>query len=76
MLCRPKGSWPLRGQGKHVTVHNGVMFLLTSEENKRELESKAVKHQPACGGCRGLDVSIGKKFYGDPDSREIVDERL
>lgn len=70
------GEKPQRGNGNHLAVHDGVAFLFVSDENKREFESRPEQYLPAYGGYCAFGVSVGKKFYGDPDVWKIVDGRL
>ncbi len=70
------GEKPQRGNGNHLVVHDGVAFLFVNDENKREFESDPERYLPVYGGYCAFGVSVGKKFYGDPDVWEIVDGRL
>lgn len=70
------GAKPLRGNGNHVVVHDGVTYLFSSEANKKTFEGDPARYLPAYGGYCAYGVSVGKKFVGDPDVWEIVDGRL
>ena len=67
---------PLRGNGHHLVVHEGVTYLFSSESNKDAFAKSPQKYLPAYGGWCAYGVSVGKKFVGDPDVWEIVDGQL
>jgi YHS domain-containing protein len=70
------GEKPVRGNGNHVAVHDGVTYLFASEANRKQFEADPEKYLPAFGGYCAYGVAVGKKFVGDPDVWEIVDGRL
>lgn len=70
------GRKPLRGNGNHVAVHDGVTYLFASESNKEAFAAAPDKYLPAYGGYCAFGVSVGKKFVGDPDVWKIVGDRL
>lgn len=70
------GEKPVRGNGNHVVVHDGVTYLFQSEENKEAFETDPARFLPAYGGYCAYGVAVGKKFVGDPDVWAIVDDRL
>jgi len=70
------GEKPVRGNGNHLVVHDGVTYLFQSEENKERFERDPERYVPAYGGYCAYGVSVGKKFHGDPDVWEVVDGRL
>ena len=70
------GEKPLRGNGNHVAVHQGVTYLFSSEANKEAFDASPGKYLPAYGGWCAYGVAVGKKFVADPDVWEIVDGRL
>lgn len=70
------GEKPLRGNGNHVAVHDGVTYLFISEANKETFATDPAKYLPAYGGYCAYGVAVGKKFVGDPDVWAIVDGRL
>jgi YHS domain-containing protein len=70
------GAKPLRGNGNHVAVHDGVTYLFASQANRQQFEATPEKYLPAYGGYCAYGVAIGKKFVGDPDVWEIVDGTL
>lgn len=70
------GKKPVRGNGNHVVVHDGVTYLFSSEENRTAFAESPDKYLPAYGGYCAFGVAVNKKFVGDPDVWEIVDGRL
>ncbi len=44
------GEKPLRGNGNHLAVHDGVTYLFVNEENKEAFEANPQKYTPAYGG--------------------------
>ena len=70
------GEKPLRGNGNHLSVHDGVTYLFVNSENKRRFDRNPSKYLPAYGGYCAFGASVGKKFVGDPDVWELVDGRL
>jgi len=67
---------PVRGNGNHVVVLDGVTYLFSNDANKKAFEAEPSRYLPAYGGYCAYGVAIGKKFVGDPDVWEIVDGRL
>ena len=67
---------PIRGNGHHVAVFDGVTYLFASEDNKRKFEANPEKYIPAYGGYCAYGVSVEKKFVGDPEVWKIVDGKL
>lgn len=70
------GEKPVRGNGNHVAVHDGVTYLFVDEANRKSFEDDPTLYLPAYGGYCAFGVSVGKKFVGDPDVWEIVDGTL
>lgn len=70
------GEKPVRGNGNHVVVHQGVTYLFQSEKSRAAFEKDPERFLPAYGGFCAYGVAVGKKFAGDPDVWEIVDDRL
>lgn len=70
------GEKPLRGNGNHLAVHDGVTYLFTSEANRERFVRDPERYLPAFGGYCAFGVSVAKKFVGDPDVWEIVEGRL
>lgn len=71
-----QGKKPLRGNGNHVAVHDGVTYLFANDANRKTFEASPAKYLPAYGGYCAYGVAVGKKFVGDPDVWKIVDGRL
>ncbi|MGB0955350.1 MAG: YHS domain-containing (seleno)protein [Panacagrimonas sp.] len=67
---------PLRGNGHHVSQHEGVTYLFSSKKNRTAFEADPAKYLPAYGGWCAFGVSVGKKFVGDPQVWKLVDGRL
>ena len=70
------GEKPVRGNGNHLVVHDGVTYLFQSEQTKAAFEANPERYLPAYGGFCAYGVAVGKKFHGDPDVWEVVDGRL
>ncbi len=70
------GEKPVRGNGNHLVVHEGVTYLFQSEEHRKTFEKNPQRYVPAFGGYCAFGVSVGKKFVGDPDVWRVVDGRL
>ena len=66
----------VKGDGTNLVVVDGVTYLFASEENKNAFEKAPEKYLPAYGGYCAYGVAVGKKFVGDPEVWEIVDEKL
>lgn len=67
---------PVRGNGNLVAEHNGATYLFSTKANRDAFEDNPEKYAPAYGGFCAFGVSVGKKFYGDPEVWRIVDDRL
>ncbi len=67
---------PAKGNGNHLTVHNGITYLFTSAKNVKTFEANPGKYLPVYGGWCAFGVSVGKKFVGDPLVWKVVDGRL
>ena len=70
------GEKPLRGNGNHIAVYEGVTYLFINEDNRKAFERNPQRYVPAYGGYCAFGVSVGKKFVGDPDVWRVVDGRL
>jgi YHS domain-containing protein len=70
------GEKPLRGNGNHISVYDGVTYLFVNEANRKAFERDPVRYVPAFGGYCAYGVAVGKKFVGDPDVWAVVDGRL
>lgn len=69
-------SGPVRGNGHHVSEHDGVTYLFSSKENKQAFDENPQKYLPEYGGYCAYGVSVGKKFVGDPQVWKLVDGKL
>ncbi len=67
---------PLRGNGHFVSDYNGTTYLFSNAENKQQFDASPDKYAPAYGGFCAFGVSVGKKFYADPEVWRIVDGKL
>lgn len=70
------GEKPLRGNGNHIAVHEGIAYLFVNEANQKAFERDPDRYVPAYGGYCAYGVSVGKKFVGDPDVWAVVDGKL
>ena len=67
---------PLRGSGDFALEHDGVSYLFASDANREAFKADPAKYLPAYGGYCAYGVSVGKKFYGDPEGWRVVDGTL
>jgi len=67
---------PVRGNGHYISVHEGVTYMFSSEENRKSFDRNPEKYLPAYGGYCAFGVSVGKKFVGDPEVWRLVDGKL
>lgn len=67
---------PVKGDGDHVVVHQGVNYLFASDEHKKLFEANPEKYVPQYGGWCAYGVSVNKKFISDPTVWKIVDGKL
>ena len=67
---------PLRGNGHFVSEYDGVAYLFANEDNKQRFDANPEQYVPAYGGFCAFGVSVGKKFYADPEVWRIVDGTL
>lgn len=67
---------PIKGDGNHVAVHDGVNYLFASDEHKKLFEASPEKYLPQYGGWCAFGVSVNKKFISDPTVWKIVDGKL
>ena len=54
----------------------GKYWGTINEENQKAFQQNPSKYLPAYGGYCAYGVAVGKKFVGDPEVWEIVDDRL
>ena len=69
-------SGPVRGNGHHVSKHDGVTYLFSSKKNKQAFDGNPQKYLPEYGGYCAYGVSVGKKFVGDPQVWKLVNGKL
>ena len=67
---------PVKGNGHHLSVHDGVTYLFASKENKQTFDKNPEKYIPAYGGYCAYGVSVGKKFVGDAEVWKVVNGTL
>ena len=67
---------PMRGSGYHTATYNGGTYLFANKENKEKFMANPEKYAPQFGGYCAYGVSVGKKFYSDPNIWKIVDGKL
>ena len=66
----------ITGTAKYTTVHDGVAYYFSSQENAVKFEKNPSRYQPQNGGFCTFGVSVGKKFDGNPQYADIVDDKL
>lgn len=67
---------PVKGDGNHVAVNDGVNYLFASDEHKKLFEANPEKYLPQYNGWCAFGVSVNKKFISDPTAWKIVDGKL
>ena len=67
---------PMPGNGHNTATHNGATYLFSSKEHKEKFEANPEKYAPQYGGFCAYGVSVGKKFFSDPERWKIVDVKL
>ncbi len=67
---------PTPGTGHHTATHNGATYLFASKKNQETFQANPQKYAPQYGGFCAYGVSVGKKFYSDPQRWKIVDGKL
>ncbi len=66
----------ITGTAKYTAVHDGVAYYFSSQENADKFEKNPIRYQPQNGGFCTFGVSVGKKFDGNPQYADIVDNKL
>ena len=66
----------ISGTARYAAVHDGVAYYFSSQENAAKFEKNPSRYQPQNGGFCTFGVSVGKKFDGDPQYADIVDNKL
>lgn len=69
-------SKPVKGNGNHVVVNEGVNYLFANDKNKKLFEANPEKYLPQYNGWCAYGVSVNKKFISDPAVWKIVDGKL
>lgn len=64
---------PIRGSGYHEATYQGVTYVFTSEDHKKQFLDNPERYLPAYGGYCAYGVSRGKKFVSDPEVWKIVE---
>lgn len=64
------------GTARYTSVHDGVAYYFSSRENADKFEKNPSRYQPQNGGFCTFGVSVGKKFDGNPQYADIVDNKL
>ncbi|MFI4918949.1 MAG: YHS domain-containing (seleno)protein [Legionellales bacterium] len=67
---------PIKGNGDHVVIQDGVYYLFVNERNKQLFQTNPDKYLPQYGGWCAFGVSVGKKIASDPLAWKIVDGKL
>ena len=67
---------PVKGNGDHVVVHDGLNYLFASDEHKKMFEANPDKYLPQYGGWCAFGTAVGKKIPSDPLAWTIVDGKL
>lgn len=65
-----------RGSTDFAVEHQGITYLLTSEEQIETFKADPEKYVPAYGGWCALGMAVQDKFPVDPTAFKIVDDRL
>ena len=66
----------ISGSAKYTAVHDGVAYYFSSQENVDKFKKSPSRYQPQNGGFCTFGVSVGKKFDGNPQYADIVDDKL
>lgn len=69
-------SGPVKGNGNHLSTHDGVNYLFASKANKKTFDKNPEQYLPAYGGWCAYGVAVGKKFVADPTIWKVVDGKL
>jgi YHS domain-containing protein len=67
---------PVKGNGDHVVMQNGINYLFVSDEHKKMFQANPEKYLPQFGGWCAMGLSLGKKIASDPLAWKIVDGKL
>lgn len=64
------------GSAEYASVHDGVTYYFSTEDNLDTFEDEPGDYVPENGGFCTFGVSVGKKFDGDPKYAAVVNDRL
>lgn len=76
LVSYQNGKKPLPGNGNYVSTVDGVNYIFSSKDNLKTFNNNKEKYLPQFGGFCAYGASVGKKFIGDPNVWEVVDEKL
>lgn len=66
----------IQGSATFTAVHDGVAYYFSSQENVLKFKTSPSAFIPQNGGFCTYGVSVGKKFDGNPQYADIVDDKL
>lgn len=66
----------IEGRAAYTSVHDGVAYYFSSEENLQKFERAPQRYLPQFGGFCTFGVSVGKKFDGNPRFAAVEDGKL
>lgn len=67
---------PVKGNGDHVAIQDGVYYLFANEQNKKTFIANPDKYLPQYGGWCAFGTAVGKKIASDPLAWKIVNGKL
>ena len=67
---------PVKGNGYHVTEHEGVTYMFANKKNRKMFEADPEMYLPEYGGYCAYGVAVGKKFEIDPEIWKIENGKL
>ena len=71
------GDEPTEGRKSISTTKDGIVYLFSSEANKKEFLTNSSKYQLAYGGwCAYAIGATGDKVKVDPETFKIIDDKL
>jgi len=70
------GKKPLPGNGNYLSQVDGVNYIFSNKENLEVFNESPEKYLPQYGGYCAFGASVGKKFIGDPNVYQVVNEKL
>ncbi|WP_164116398.1 YHS domain-containing (seleno)protein [Sphingorhabdus sp. Alg239-R122] len=66
----------IQGSAKYTAVHDGVAYYFSTQANLDSFTAAPGRYMPQNGGFCTFDVSVGKKFDGDPRWADVRDGKL